>query len=80
MEYFLHLSRVQRIWFLGTLAAAAAIVAGGWALEPGNDRLAVSSFTPTMSIREIAPKLGVTGKALARELGLPLNMSKGKTA
>ena len=78
MAYLLHLSRAQWIWFLGTLAAAAAIVAVGWALEPGNDRFAVSSFTPMMSIREIAPKLGVTGKALARELGLPLNISKGK--
>jgi polyferredoxin len=32
-----------------------------------------------MSIRAIAPKLNVTGKALARELDLPLDVSKTKT-
>jgi len=32
-----------------------------------------------MSIPEIAPKLDVTGKGLARELGLPLDVSKKKT-
>ena len=31
-----------------------------------------------MSIRDIAPKLGVTGKSLAREFGLPLDVPKGK--
>ena len=36
------------------------------------------SFTTAMSIREIAPKLDVTGKSLAREFGLPLDVPKGK--
>jgi polyferredoxin len=31
-----------------------------------------------MSIKDVAPQLGVTGKALARELGLPLDVSKKK--
>jgi len=31
-----------------------------------------------MSIKDIAPQLGVTGKALARELGLPLDVPKKK--
>lgn len=35
-------------------------------------------FTVDMSIRNIAPRLSVTGKALARELGLPLNVSRGR--
>lgn len=38
----------------------------------------ISSVTTHMTIRQIAPKLGVTGKALARELALPLNANKHK--
>jgi len=78
MAYLVSLSKVQWIWLIGTLVVAAAIVALGWALEPGNDRGATSSFTTAMSIRDIAPRLGVTGKALARELSLPLDVPKGK--
>ena len=36
------------------------------------------SFNVEMSIRDIALKLNVTGKALARELKLPLDISKQK--
>ena len=36
------------------------------------------TFTTDMSIRDIAPKLGVTGKALARELNLDLDVPKIK--
>ncbi|MCK4752892.1 MAG: 4Fe-4S binding protein [Planctomycetes bacterium] len=35
-------------------------------------------FTTDMSISDIAPKLGVTGKGLARELALPLDTPKKK--
>jgi len=37
-----------------------------------------SEFTVEMSIKQIAPRLDVTGKGLARELGLPLDTAKGK--
>ena len=58
------------------MAAAAGIVVIGWALEPRHEKVLASSLTTEMSIRDIAPKLGVTGKALARELDRPLNVSK----
>jgi len=46
--------------------------------ETGQQRLSDDQFTPEMSIKQIAPKLGVTGRALARELSLPLDVSKKK--
>lgn len=76
-SYFASLSKRQWSWLLGTLAMCAAIVAVGWVLEPKGGRSS-SSFTTAMSIRDIAPKLDVTGKALAREFGLPLDVPKGK--
>lgn len=78
MAYLLRLSNVQRVWLIGTLVAAAGIVALGWALEPQHEEVLASSFTTKMSIRDVAPKLGVTGKALARELDFPLDVSKKK--
>ena len=77
MSYLSHLSKTQYVWLGGTLIVAAGIVALGWALEPQGEK-AAPSFTTGMSIREIAPKLEVTGKALARELGLPLDVPKKK--
>ena len=37
-----------------------------------------SQFTVQMSIKDMAPRLNVTGKSLARELGLPLYGGKGR--
>ena len=78
MPYLTRLSRTQYSWLIGTLIAAAGIVALGCALEPQHEEVSISSFTTEMSIREIAPKLDATGKALARELGLPVDVSKAK--
>ena len=78
MPYRARLSKRQYVWLIGTLIVAAGIVALGWALEPEPERISASSFTTQMSIREVAPKLGATGKALAREFGLPLDVSKKK--
>jgi len=78
MAYLACLSRIQYLWLIGTLSVAAGIVAVGWALEPPREELPVHSFTTEMSIRDIAPKVGSTGKALAREFDLPLNTSKKK--
>ena len=78
MAYLLRLSKVQWVWLIAILVIAAAIVALGWALEAGRDQGSVSSFTTAMTIRDMAPKLEVTGKALARDLGLPLDAPKGK--
>jgi ferredoxin len=77
MAYLLGLSKVQWVWLIGSLAIGAAMVAVGWVLEPRGGQT-LPSFTTAMSIRDIAPKLDVTGKALARDLGLPLEAPKGK--
>jgi len=72
------LSGKQHVWLIGTLIVAAGIVALGRALEPEPEKTSASSFTTQMSIKEVAPKLDATGKALARELGLPLDVPKKK--
>ena len=46
--------------------------------EPDRPSQAGNQFTVNMSIREIAPKLDVTGKGLARELALSLDTPKKK--
>ena len=78
MSYLARLSKTQCLWLAGTLMVAAGIVALGWVLEPEVDELSAASFTTKMSIREIAPKLGVTGKAMAREFGFPLDVKKNQ--
>jgi len=77
ITYLRRLSRAQWIWLVGCLAIGGALVAAGWLLEPRGEQ-APPSFTTAMSIREIAPKLDVTGKALARAFGLSLDVPKGK--
>ena len=77
LAYLSRLSRAQWGWLGGSLAVCMAIVAMGWAFEPGT-KGSQASFTTNMSIRDIAPKIGVTGKALARVLSLPLDVPKRK--
>ena len=77
ISYLSRLSKAQWAWLIGSLAICAAIITTGWILEPEAGQQSLS-FTTAMSIREIAPKLDVTGKALAREFGLPLDVPKGK--
>jgi hypothetical protein len=77
ISYLRRLSKAQWEWLIGSLAVCIAIVTVGWALEPRGEQ-AHPSFSTAMSIRDIAPKLGVTGKALARELGLPPDVPRGK--
>jgi len=60
------------------VVAAAGIVLVGAMRQPGSRRPVPSGLTVEMTIREMAPRLEVTGKGLARELGLPLDTGKGK--
>jgi len=78
MSYFSQLSKQQIAWLIGTLIAVGGIVGVGWTIEGRNERASDASFTTAMSIKDIAPQLGVMGKALARELGLPLDVPKKK--
>jgi len=76
---FSNLSGRQWIWLILTLLAAAAIVGVG-GLRQGATATSVppSQFTVEMSMDQIAPVLNVSGKGLAREMGLPLDVSKKK--
>jgi len=72
------LSTRQKIWFITGIAGAFLIVCLGILFEPDRPSHAGNEFTVKMSIQQIAPKLDVTGKGLARELGLPLETPKKK--
>ena len=78
MLYLSRLSKQQIAWITATLIAVGAIVAIGWAIEGEGKDTSVASFTTAMNIKDVAPRLNVTGKALARELGLPLDVPKKK--
>jgi len=78
VSYVAQLSKTQYRWLIGTLIVTVGIVAFGWISEPQHADVSVSSPTVEMTIREIAPKLDATGKALARQLGLPVDVPKGK--
>ncbi len=73
---FSSLSGRQRVWLVLTLLAAVAIVAVGWVRQEAAAPISPSAFTVEMNIQQIAPRLNVTGKNLARELGLRLDVSK----
>jgi len=77
-EYVSKLSSKQKLLFVGSLAAAVVIVLFGIFIEPDLEPEAEARFTVDMSMKEIAPKLGVTPKALARELALPLDAPKSR--
>lgn len=72
------ISSRQRYWLYGTLLAMLVIAALG--IIPGRDDRPIErkDITIEKSIMEIAPMLDVTGKALARELDLPLDAPKKK--
>jgi Pyruvate/2-oxoacid:ferredoxin oxidoreductase delta subunit len=72
------LSRRQWWWLALSLLTAVAIVTVGAFRQEGAAPVAPTEFTVEMSIQQIAPRLNVTGKSLARELGLPLGVAKGK--
>ena len=72
------LSGRQRLWLVLTLLAAVGIVAVGGFRQKAVAPVLSSEFTVEMSLKQIAPRLNVTGKDLARELGLPLDTSKAK--
>ncbi len=73
-----NLSGRQRLWLVLTLLAAVAIVVIGGLRQEAAPPVLASDFTIEMSIKQIAPRLNVTGKNLARELGLHLDVAKAK--
>ncbi len=77
-QWFFLLSYKQRIWLYATVAVMLVLIAAGIFLKPSAEPVKAVNVSVEMSIRDIAPTLKVTGKALARELGLPLDVSKTK--
>jgi len=76
--YLVKLSPRQKMWFIMSVVAGFLIGVLGILCEPDRPSQAGNQFTVNMSIREIAPKLDVTGKGLARELALSLDTPKEK--
>ncbi len=74
--WFFLLSWKQRIWMFGVFAIMIVIVLLGSLVEPEHETNIPANLSVDMSIRQIAHKLGVTPKSMARELNMPLNVSK----
>ncbi|MBA7500178.1 Ferredoxin-type protein NapF [subsurface metagenome] len=77
-SWFSQSSFKQRIWLFVTVAVMFAIIVLGVLLDSPSESKESISFNIDMSIKDIVPKLGVTGKSLARELELPLDVSKNQ--
>ena len=77
-SWFLRISFKQRIWLFTTIAGILAIILTGILLDSSSEPQKPIHFNINMSIRDLTPKLGVTGKGLARELELPIDISKRK--
>lgn len=77
-SWFSQISFKQRIWLFATVAGMFAIIVLGILLDSPSASKEPISFNIDMSIKDIVPELGVTGKSLAREMELPLDVSKNK--
>jgi len=77
-SWFSHISLKQRIWLFAAGAGMLVIMIAGVLLDSSIEPKAIIDINTGMSIKDIAPQLGVTGKALGRELKLPLDVSKQK--
>jgi ferredoxin len=76
MSFLARLSGKQRLWLAATLVVMIVIVGVGWVLEPKGDEIVVPSFSTDQTIRQIAPQIGTTGFAMAKELHLARNVDK----
>jgi len=77
-KWYSLLSVKQRAEMFTTILIMAIIIAVGVFVNLPKEQTLSKTFTIDMSISEIAPEIGVTGKGLARELGLSLDTSKKK--
>ncbi|MBN1128589.1 MAG: 4Fe-4S binding protein [Chitinispirillaceae bacterium] len=69
-RWFQSLSVKQRIVLFATTALTAAIIIVGFIMHATSQQNKINSVTVDMSIRQIAPALGVSKKSLACELNL----------
>jgi len=77
-SWLFQISSRQRTWLFATVAGMLVILGVGILLNSSSTPKKSVIFNINMPIQDIAPKLGVTGKGLARELELPLDVSKKK--
>jgi ferredoxin len=75
-QWFSELSARQRLWLFGAAVAGLVLVGVGLFAHLPGEAGAGAGFSVDMTIGEMAPRLDVTGKALAREFSLPLDVSK----
>ncbi|MCF7878799.1 MAG: 4Fe-4S binding protein [Candidatus Omnitrophica bacterium] len=78
-DWFLLLSAKQKVILFLTVILSLLIILFGFFSNQQSTKNTNVRFTTEMSIEKIAPKLGVTRKSLARELDLPLDVSKRKS-
>jgi len=78
-KWFSLLSAKQRFEMIAIILIMAIILGAGIITNLSNEKTTLARFTTDMCIRDIAPKLKVTGKGLARELGLSLDVPKRKS-
>lgn len=78
MDFFKRLSRRQRRWCIGTLIAILGILGCGWLVERSGHQDRSISVSVDQTIRQLAPALGTTGFAIAKELGLPRTVAKDR--
>ena len=77
-KWFALLSKKQRSEMLAIILIIAIILGVGVVTNLPKEKTVAETFIIDMSISDIAPKLEVTGKGLARELLLPLDTPKKK--
>ncbi len=77
-KWFSLLSVRQRLWLILSVLIITFIFSIVVVMNSSKKEMASETFSMDMSIQEIAPKFGVTGKALARELNLDLDAPKTK--
>ncbi len=70
------LSRAQKTTMAAAIVIAAAVVVVGVTTQEEPDPMNQGSLSTNMSIAKIAPELGVTGKSLARDLELAIDVDK----
>lgn len=77
-SWFSQISLKQRIWLFAAIGAMFVIIMSGILLDFSSKSKKLYNFNINMSLRDISSKLSVTGRGLAREFGLPINISKNK--
>ena len=70
------LSKLQKFWGVIGVVIIVLLVFIGLLVGNFKSPIETNSINLDMTLKEAAPKLGVTGSALAKELGLPLDAPK----